>query len=150
MSPLGAVRVSMGSSSRACWVYAWVRPELGWMPGGEGEQKQCVKADDAVRSPHTSMRLSPLPAAAASHSSPLPHSERFTAVILCMLPALTGAVNHPLTKTHWGGGTSMAQGAHGMRLPQGGRGELGTPAGYPNPEVGSTGRPRTLFSLGKG
>lgn len=70
MSPLGAVGVSVGS--RARWVCAWVRPELGWMPGGEGEQQQCARAGSAARSPRTSLGLSSLPAAAASHSSPLP------------------------------------------------------------------------------
>lgn len=85
-----------------------------------------------------------LPGAELSSSSrclpllPAACSERFTTIILCVLPALTGAVNHPLAKTHWGWWDRDGTGCVWDAAPLGRVRE----AGHPNLEVGSASRPR--------
>lgn len=69
------------------------------------------------------------------------------AVILCLLPALTGAGNHPLAKTHCG--TSMVRDVCAVWLLWGGLGKPGIPTGHLNPEMASGARSCSL-SLGMG
>lgn len=149
LSPLGAVGVSVGSRacwvgvsvgsrSRECWVGAWVRPELGWMPGGEGEQQRRARAGSAARSPRTSLGLSSLPAAAASHSSPLPavsDSPQSSSARSLRSPGLQIILSQ---KTHWGWWDRDATGCVRDAAPLGRVRE----AGHPNLEVVSAGRPR--------
>lgn len=125
------------------WLSAWRQapwgvgcvpgqPELGWLLGGDGEQQQCVKADNAVRSPHSSMGqlLPPTPA----HCHPL-HA-----------PCTNGGWKSFSRKNSLG---VVVWGVCATWLLWGWLGKPGISTGHLNPEVASAARPRSL-SLGMG